>query len=50
MMKTPKVPQIEGVTQLTLLQMNGVTFDKKHTLLTPELLESLNKKDSKSDS
>lgn len=41
-MKTPDLPAIEGVRKLTPLEMNGVHFNKKHTVLTPELLESLN--------
>lgn len=35
------LPDIPGIEQMTALQMNGVHFDKRHTVLTPEILESL---------
>lgn len=43
-MNTPKLPSISGIRQLTPREMNNVHFDKKHTVLTPELLESLSPK------
>lgn len=44
MMKTPKLPEIKGIMKLSLLQMNGVAFDKHHTVLTPEVLKSITQK------
>lgn len=40
-MKTPEIPKINGVKQLTPRQMNNVHLDKRHTVLTPGLLESM---------
>lgn len=42
-MKTPETPDLEGVTQMSLMEMNNVHFSKRHTLLTPELLDSMSK-------
>lgn len=39
-----KIPQIEGVTKMKPLEMNEVRFNKKHTVLTPELLKQLDQK------
>lgn len=35
------IPDIPGIKQMTPLEMNAVLFDKKHTVLTPALLDSL---------
>lgn len=40
-MLTPDISSINGVKMMTPLEMNKVHFDKKHTVLTPELLASL---------
>ena len=42
-MKTPKIPEIKGIAKLSLQDMNSVHFDKKHTVLTPELLAEMQK-------
>lgn len=34
-------PQLNSATEMDALQMNAVAFDKKHTVLTPEILEKL---------
>lgn len=36
-----QIPDIAGVSKMTPLQMNEVRFNKKHTVLTPELLKQL---------
>lgn len=43
-MKNVEIPDDAAVTVMTPLQMNGVHFDKKHTVLTPELLKNVEKK------
>lgn len=48
-MTPPNIPNIEGLKTLTPLEMNSVHFDKRHTVLTPELLESM-RNSSDSDS
>lgn len=40
-MKTPEMPATNGVSQMSLLEMNNVHFNKRHTVLTPEILDSL---------
>lgn len=45
-MSTPKIPDLKGVTVMTPLEMNEVRFDKKHTILTPEVLEGINRQAS----
>lgn len=40
-MKVPEIPDIKGVAKMTPLEMNAVHFDKKHTVLTPELLAAM---------
>lgn len=42
-MTTPKIPNLKGITKMTPLQMNGVHFDKRHTVLTPVLLSKQKK-------
>ncbi len=42
-MSSPKIPQIEGITVMSPLEMNDVRFDKKHTVLTPEVLAANSK-------
>lgn len=37
----PKLPEISGITELSPLDMNGIKFNKQHTVLTPEILDSL---------
>lgn len=37
----PDIPKIAGVNKMSPLEMNGVHFDKKHTVLTPQLLDTL---------
>lgn len=39
-----KIPDIPGIKKMTPLEMNGVRFDKRHTVLTPELMSSLSAK------
>lgn len=39
-----KRPQLNSATALTALEMNNILFDKKHTVLTPQLLEQISKK------
>lgn len=36
-----QIPDIKGLKKLTPLEMNSVHFDKRHTVLTPELLASM---------
>lgn len=43
-MKTLEIPEMPGLEKMTPLMMNTIHFDKKHTILTPEVLESLGKK------
>ncbi len=45
-MKTPDIPSIPGIEIMTLLQMNNIHIVKNHTLLTPEILESISKTSS----
>lgn len=40
-MKTPELPGISGVKPMSPLEMNDVRFNRRHTVLTPELLASL---------
>lgn len=35
-----EIPNKPGVTVMTPLQMNGVHFNKKHTVLTPQTLKN----------
>ncbi len=42
-MKTPEIPEIKGVSKISLLEMNSIHIEKNHTVLTPQVLESLNK-------
>lgn len=39
-MDTLNIPDIAGMTKMSPLEMNEVHFDKKHTVITPEKLES----------
>ena len=39
----PTLPDIDGIAIMSLLEMNNVKFDKRHTILSPELLDSLGK-------
>lgn len=32
---------LAGATKLSLLQLNGIKLDDKHTILTPDYLENL---------
>lgn len=43
-MKPIEVPALKGVTKMTPLQMNNVRFNKKHTVITPQLLTQLDQK------
>lgn len=40
-MSNPKIPDIQGITRLTPLEMNAVHFDKRHTVLSPDILSGL---------
>lgn len=40
-MKTPDIPDIKGIAVMKPIEMNKVLFDKKHTVLTPELLSAM---------
>lgn len=40
-MTSPIIPEIEGLKQLTPLEMNSVHFNKRHTVLTPQLMGGL---------
>lgn len=40
-MTTPQIPDIAGIEKMSALDMNSVRFDKRHTVLTPQVLESL---------
>ena len=40
-MKNPELPHIKGITKMTPLAMNAIHFDKKHTIITPELLDKM---------
>lgn len=42
--KDMKVPEIPGIKKMTPLEMNAVRFDKKHTVLTPELMSAMSAK------
>lgn len=35
------LPDIQSATPLTPLQLNGIRIDVKHTILTPDYLDSL---------
>ncbi len=43
--KVKKIERAElaGAVKLTALEMNGMHFSAKHTVLTPELLEEMRK-------
>lgn len=43
-MKPMEVPALKGVTKMTPLQMNNVRFNKKHTVITPQLLAQLDQR------
>lgn len=43
-MNPMEVPALKGVTKMTPLQMNNVRFNKKHTVITPQLLAQLDQK------
>ena len=43
-MDNPQIPDIPGIAKMTPLEMNSVHFDKKHTILTPEVLASMKHK------
>lgn len=45
-MTPPVIPDIPGITKMSALDMNGVHFNKRHTVLTPELLASLDAKET----
>lgn len=49
-MKAPVIPDLPGITKMSALDMNGVHFDKRHTVLTPDLLASLGTPSAKADS
>lgn len=36
-------PQLTSATRLTPMELNSFTCESKHTVLTPELLESMRK-------
>lgn len=40
-MKIPDIPSVQGVTKMTPLEMNSVHFNKNHTVLTPQVLETM---------
>lgn len=40
-METPELPPIQGIKQMSPLEMNTVHFEKRHTVLTPQVLESM---------
>lgn len=42
--RKPTLPDIDGISEMSLLEMNNIKFDKRHTILSPELLDSLGKK------
>lgn len=46
---TPILPDIEGMKVLTPLEMNNIHFDRRHTVLTPAVLDAIASK-SKSTS
>lgn len=48
-MNTPPLPDIPGVQQLTPLEMNSLHFDKRHTVLSPQVLGQLKKPQSGSE-
>ena len=39
--KTIPKPELKSAKPLSPLEMNAIHFDKKHTVLTPELLEKI---------
>lgn len=42
-MTPPKLPDIPGLKKLAPLETNAVHFDKRHTVLTPDVLASIQK-------
>lgn len=40
-MASPKIPEIDGLKKLTPLEMNSVHFNKRHTVLTPQLMADM---------
>lgn len=36
-MTQPRIPEMEGVTKMSPLDINSVLFNKRHTVLTPEV-------------
>lgn len=44
-METANNPAIASVTPLSALELNGIKLDERHTILTPQYLESLLKVD-----
>ena len=40
-------PVLKGAKEMTPLQLNGVKFNHKRTLLTPETLEAIQAKNSR---
>ncbi len=40
-MKTPDIPTLPGITKMTALDLNAIRIEKRHTILTPELLEKI---------
>lgn len=35
----PAIPDIQGIEVMSLLEMNSIRFNKRHTLITPETIE-----------
>ena len=40
-MKQPMIPDVDGIKKMSPLEMNGIRFSKQHTVLTPEVIVSL---------
>ena len=47
--KEVAIPDIPGIKKMTPLEMNAVRFDKKYTVLTPELMSKLSAKNEMQD-
>lgn len=41
-MNIPELPNVDGLREMSPLEMNNVHFDKLHRVLTPTLLSHLN--------
>lgn len=43
-MKTPDIPNLPGIKKMSPLDMNAIHIEKRHTVLTPDILEKMRPK------